>query len=83
MTTNLDHARALRERARAHPEPTVQRKALLVAAVCLSESRTPAGALKLLAAAQRLPEGVRDMATDLIRTSAAVIPTDANPKGNP
>ncbi|MDA2805727.1 hypothetical protein [Nocardiopsis suaedae] len=62
---NRQLAAALRQRAADHPGGSLDRKALLVAAVVLAETRTQTAARRLLAR-EHVPEDVRPRAEQVL-----------------
>lgn len=67
MTAPLAHlAAAAKARHTASPSNSLSRKAAGCAAVVLKEARTVKGALRMLAAAETLPDEIRDRAADII-----------------
>jgi hypothetical protein len=76
-TTNHQLAARARQLAAAAPNSSAQRKASLVAAVCLAEASTPAGARKILRAWEGAPPAIRDAAVALIEQLATDHPAAA------
>lgn len=81
-STNLDHARTLRERARAQAGGTTHRAALLVAAVALAESTSINGARRMLSR-ERLDDNIRARAQALLNKITGEAPHrgSARPQG--
>jgi hypothetical protein len=67
---NTDLAARARQLAAAAPNGSAQRKASLVAAVCLAEASTPARARKILDGWDGAPPAVRQDALELIERLA-------------
>lgn len=75
MTTAELATRARQVHAEA-PRGSLERKAAGCAAVVLTDARTPAGAKKMLRAADGLADDIRDAALALIDTLTKETPTD-------
>ncbi|MFL1444037.1 hypothetical protein [Nocardiopsis protaetiae] len=75
MSTATLAARARQVHATT-PRGSLQRRAAGCAAVVLTDARTPAGARKMLRAADHLADDVRDAALDLIDALTKETPTD-------